>query len=220
MAFTKRMTALLGRVSEVDIDRNRARIRSLILGLARDGETLRPFEVFRDMLEEQLAGLVFTAHPTFGFSEDGWQTAGAVLARQDVDIGAGAMMPPGHSPSLEDERVMAGEAIRHTRDAIREASRITLEIAAELYPDDWRSLTPGFITVATWVGFDLDGRTDIGWQESLKFRYLLALDGLAALEGCLDSIEVEGDALPHIEAVGVGLKSFSANFSLGLGARE
>ena len=60
---------------------------------------------------------------------------------------------------------------------MRRALRVAIDVAAELYPHDYRRLGRRFITVATWVGFDLDGRTDIGWSKSLSCRYQLALAG-------------------------------------------
>ena len=40
----------------------------------------------------------------------------------------------------------------------------------EIYPDRWRELTPRLMTVASWVGYDLDGRSDIGWTMTLNKR--------------------------------------------------
>jgi phosphoenolpyruvate carboxylase len=113
---------------------------------------------------------------------------------------------------------MANEAILNARRAIGEAYRVALAVAAELYPEDWRLLVPAFATVATWVGFDLDGRTDIGWSKSLEFRYLLALDGLEVLDRTLDGMTIEGDAAAHLATIRGGIASFRANFSLGLDA--
>lgn len=217
-AFRRRLDVLSGRVSENDAGCNRTRIRDLIRQLAQDGKALRPFAAFQEVLEEQLAGLVFTAHPTFGFSEEGWNATATILAGKKAKLGADAISPPRASPTLEDELHLATEAIRHTRKAVRDAYWIALSVAAELYPEDWRTLTPGFATIATWVGFDLDGRTDIGWSKSLEFRYLLALDGLEALGQSLDGLTLKEEPASHVEAVREGLECFRANFSLGLGA--
>lgn len=217
-AFERRLAAVVARVSELDAQRNQGRIRALIEGLAHDGEARLPFMAFQKIIEEQLAGIVFTAHPTFGFSEEGWQAAGTILAGGKADIGAAEVSPPWASPSLDQELRMANDAILNARRAIGVVYRVTLAVSAELYPQDWRALVPAFVTVATWVGFDLDGRTDIGWSKSLEFRYLLALDGLAVLDQNLDAVAVEGEASAHVETVRAGLESFRANFTLGLDA--
>jgi phosphoenolpyruvate carboxylase len=67
------------------------------------------------------------------------------------------------------------------RRAIRRALRVAVDVAAELYPREYADLGPCIVTVATWVGFDLDGRTDIGWSRSLSCRYRLALAGIEEL---------------------------------------
>jgi phosphoenolpyruvate carboxylase len=46
---------------------------------------------------------------------------------------------------------------------LHELYRVALDVARERYPEQWRILVPRLITVASWVGFDLDGRSDIGW---------------------------------------------------------
>ncbi|MCH8861139.1 MAG: phosphoenolpyruvate carboxylase [Proteobacteria bacterium] len=217
-AFERRLQAVAAQVSELDQKKNRARIKKLIEGLAHDGKALLPFAAFRELLEGQLAGIVFTAHPTFGFSEEGWRAAGAILAGEKPTLNAEAVAPPKTSPTLDEELRLANEAIGQTREAIRKANRIALGVAAALYPEDWRVLVPTFATVATWVGFDLDGRTDIGWSKSLEFRYLLAVDGLQALEQSLDRVSADGDAAVQIKIVRAGLESFRANFTLGLDA--
>ena len=82
---------------------------------------------------------------------------------------------------------------------MRRVLRVAVEVAAELYPNDYRRLVPRFFTAATWVGFDLDGRTDIGWNRSLSCRYQLALAGLEELHGSLrDLRERHAEATPAI----------------------
>ena len=217
-AFERRLAAVATQVSELDSKKNRARIQKMIESLAHEGKTLLPFAAFRELLEGQLAGIVFTAHPTFGFSEEGWRAASAILAGKKPKLGPAAVSPPHASPTLDEELHMANEAIQHARGAIRVAVRVALDVAARIYPEDWRALVPAFATVATWVGFDLDGRTDIGWSKSLEFRYLLAVDGLDVLNRNLDRVAAEGDAATQVEIVRAGLASFRANFTLGMDA--
>ena len=48
--------------------------------------------------------------------------------------------------------------------------RITLDVAADSIPNAGRELTPVMMTVASWVGFDTDGRSDIGWSNAFERR--------------------------------------------------
>jgi phosphoenolpyruvate carboxylase len=38
------------------------------------------------------------------------------------------------------------------------------------WPQQWRSLRPMPMRFASWVGYDMDGRTDIGWNTCIRYR--------------------------------------------------
>ncbi len=210
---------------------NEARVRDLIAALAVDGAERVPFERFAALLGTELAGIVFTAHPTFSLSSEandialGLVRSGAVSPRPGGGNAAATRGPRVHrleAPSLQEELDASTAAIRNLRNALRRLLRIAVDVAAELYPGDYRRLRPAFFTVATWVGFDLDGRTDIGWNRSLSCRYQLALTGLEELDAALAAIR---DAYPESAAVGEtldviarSLAAFSESFTIGLDA--
>ena len=77
-----------------------------------------------------------------------------------------------------------------------------LEVAEELYPLEWRQLTPRLVTIASWVGYDLDGRSDIGWTDTLHMhlrghgeRLRLTLEEVASIRSAALSHEPAGQAL-------------------------
>ena len=45
-----------------------------------------------------------------------------------------------------------------------------IEVARTAWPDRWTELTPSPIILSTWGGYDTDGRTDIGWWDTLRLR--------------------------------------------------
>ncbi|KGM32603.1 phosphoenolpyruvate carboxylase, partial [Inquilinus limosus] len=63
--------------------------------------------------------------------------------------------------------------IANARAALGRAWGILLDVAREAYPKDWRGLTPRLVTLASWVGYDLDGRSDIRWTDTLHKRLLV-----------------------------------------------
>lgn len=201
---------------------NLNRLRGLIKRLADDeNRGLIPFGEFSRLLSQELAGLVLTAHPTFALSDTARHWALDLIAGLSEQQEQLSHLRPLRSPTLDEELAQSEQAILNIRRAIREITGLAIDVAAELYPDDYRSFAPGFITVATWVGFDLDGRTDIGWSKSLEFRYRLALSGLAELSELLTTIELvaEGDGAPLIEpltATRQGLDTFKSCFELGI----
>jgi phosphoenolpyruvate carboxylase len=181
----QRRAERLGRYSgETDLDRNIETLRDIIRKQTRNaaGET-RPFEEFRAWVERGLFGIVITAHPTFEISADLMRSLSALAIKrkdgQPLDLPgydailadvAGAPHRPEKSLTLKREQELALEAIANIQTALRRAYRLVLDVAAETYPDDWSSLTPRLITVASWVGFDTDGRTDIGWTQAFERR--------------------------------------------------
>lgn len=141
---------------------NEFRLKELIEKLAQcpGGGTLA-FADFSHLLSQELGGLVLTAHPSFSLSELARRRVHALISGKDTDDDWPGSLHPTRSPTLDEELAQSEEAILNIRRAIRTIFKVALKVAAEIYPDEYADLTPGFVTVASWVGFDLDGRTPI-----------------------------------------------------------
>lgn len=196
LARADRFGAYLG---EADPRANRAALDQLFETLAVQG-----FEAFDAALRRPAFGVVFTAHPTFAL--------GHALSLALVELATGrtrddrplddagraareqlARTTP-HGPpeglSLDLEHAWSVEALENAWDALETARASALGVARRHWPDRWRTLSPQLSTLATWVGFDTDGRTDVTWLVSLekrldlKRRAILRLrEALAALPG-------------------------------------
>ena len=126
-----------------------------------------PFAQYRALLETPRFAAVFTAHPTFSLPPE----TGAALA----EAASGAAFPQGLShrppaPTLAEEFRQAGAAIARGRDAIDLLTEALLQAARSVWPDRWTTLVPRPVLLASWVGYDTDGRTDIGWWDTLRLR--------------------------------------------------
>jgi phosphoenolpyruvate carboxylase len=122
---------------------------------------------FRADIERTRFAAVFTAHPTFAhpplvFAALAETASGAAPARFDTHRPT--------RPSLQQEFDAAVGAIQHGRDALDTLNRALLSEARHVWPDKWADLLPRPITLASWVGYDTDGRTDIGWWDTLRLR--------------------------------------------------
>jgi phosphoenolpyruvate carboxylase len=182
--FETRAAKLSRYSGETDPDRNAQIIRGIAQGRTRapDGSTV-PFEDFRAWAESDLFGIVMTAHPTFEISHPLMQRLSALaIGRKDgkpldeagrVRILAEVAAKP-HGPDspldLKREQELALFAVGHIHLALRQVYRIIFDVAAEAYPDRWTELTPLLVTIASWVGFDTDGRADIGWSNAFERR--------------------------------------------------
>ncbi|NQU60061.1 MAG: phosphoenolpyruvate carboxylase [Rhodospirillales bacterium] len=208
-AFTYRARKLRDYVGECSGAENETLLKELFEAQTRDADG-KPvaFEVFQKAVEREAFGIVITAHPTFSISKrltrilaelathgnggnGGNGDENDLAGKSLVDlIGEAAITAHGDPDAitLDDEMAFALMAIGNIRRALRRAYRVLFAVAQRTYPDDWQRLTPKLLTVASWVGYDLDGRADISWADSLKQRMTverLALeDYLGALEDC------------------------------------
>ena len=184
-SFAYRAQRLRGYIGRIDPDANDAAMRALFEARTRDAEGNRvAFEAFRAIVERVVVGVVFTAHPTFGMAPALTTALGALAAGRDEDgqplsdAARDALLamavttrhgpPPGISLAVEETQ--AEVAIAHAQGALARVAGIVLDVAAEAWPDDWTKLTPRLVSLATWVGYDIDGRSDIGWTATLRAR--------------------------------------------------
>ncbi len=182
--FKTRAEKLSRYSGETDPERNTAIIREIVARqtLAGERET-KPFEDFKAWAERDLFGIVITAHPTFEISSELMQSLSALaIGRKDGKaIGPGGreallaeVAAKPHGPDkvldLKREQELALFAIGNIHRALRLVYGIVLDVAREVYPEHWTELTPSLITVASWVGFDTDGRSDIGWSNAFERR--------------------------------------------------
>ncbi len=137
----------------------------------------RGFEEFRKAAETALAGIVFTAHPTFALGAAKRDLAAAYPVSGDEGAKAawrerlaGLSGGPGDEITLRYEHGEAQKAIIHAQDAVRELNAAILRVARERFPNRWPSLKLAPLSIASWVGYDLDGRTDIHWGETIRIR--------------------------------------------------
>ena len=142
-----------------------------------------PFAQFRRAVERTRFSAVFTAHPTFSLP----YPVGDALARAaSGEIGSACFTS--HRPlpvTLEDEFDQAHAAIARGRDAIDLLTGALLDAARETWAGRWLDLAPRPVTLTTWVGYDTDGRNDIGWWDTLRLRLRMKLYQLERVEAQL-----------------------------------
>ncbi len=126
-----------------------------------------PFRTYRDAVERTRFAAVFTAHPTFSLPP----RIAAALAGAATGIPAPSF--ESHrpvKPTLAEEFEQAVGAIARGRDAVDTLTAALLEAAASTWGERWRGLVPRPVIMTSWVGYDTDGRTDIGWWDTLRIR--------------------------------------------------
>ncbi len=158
------------------------------------------FARFRDAVETPRGGLVLTGHPTFALSRD-LRDAMATQATDATPASAAALETAiaretadwGQQISLAGEHDEVQNALANAQAALRQHARRVLDTARRAFPGDWRRLRPALPTLASWVGYDLDGRTDIHWSQSVAFRLAEKALQLARYRDRIDAIMADHD---------------------------
>jgi len=145
---------------------------------------------FRARWERPLLHAVFTAHPTFLLSPgDADAVASAALADNPREATVCAVPGTGPAITLEFEHGEAMAAIERAASARDAINARLLTHARARWPGRWLDFRPLPFRFASWVGYDMDGRTDIGWTTSILFRLrekVRRLDSYAAALAAID----------------------------------
>ncbi|HJS86783.1 MAG TPA: phosphoenolpyruvate carboxylase [Acetobacteraceae bacterium] len=187
-AFRDRARRLATYVGGTDIAANEAALVAVAQTVLRPDPSDSPvrWAEFRANVTRPRYAAVFTAHPTFALSPE----AAASLAA----IASGAADMPdlaSHRPppiTLADEFARAVAAISNGRDALDRFNDALLATASKAWPERWTALLPCPIVLSSWVGYDIDGRTDIGWADTLKLRLRMKMMQLKRLAGQLSDL--------------------------------
>lgn len=156
---------------------------------------------------------VFTAHPVFALRHDMSMRLCHEAESGDNKRAEGGdkKMPEGAydqrlEVTLGDEHDEAMNAIRNARAAICGINAAILDQRKSSQPTNWRTDLPQMLGVSTWVGYDLDGRSDISWADSFRLRlaekaealsiYLadLSASNIAAAQPIIDKLQAEHTA--------------------------
>ncbi|ACL59371.1 phosphoenolpyruvate carboxylase [Methylobacterium nodulans ORS 2060] len=141
------------------------------------GETADDFEAVRARIGRPRFAAVFTAHPTFGMPKavahllaEAASTPSPEARRGLLTEAAALSSRPDPVITLNDEFEQARFSVQHGRAALDGLNEALLRAARERWPDRWLELVPQPVVIASWVGCDTDGRTDIGWWDTLRYR--------------------------------------------------
>ena len=177
-ARAEKLQAYCAPISESE---NQAALTRIFTALALKARQQNPdstqtaFEHFQAEFSRARVGIVFTAHPTFAVDVRVLRlisklAGGHPLSDQQQTLLETQDHRPQEPPKLETENQQIEQAIAGARQALRQMLEILFKVAQTHFPDEWTHLTPCLADVATWVGGDIDGRTDIGWSQSFSLR--------------------------------------------------
>ena len=169
-ACVRRARSLRQRIGYEDQSATLKDFTSYIEKTAAEAKTL---EKFGARWTRPRTGIVLTAHPTFGLSDALYRRMVEIAVAEDAgNVTIGLPHRPEPSLTLQHEHKCAQDAIRNLRDAYEELLHGFYSVASNKFGDKAFSLRPRLTTMASWIGYDLDGRTDISWSFSFHVRLL------------------------------------------------
>ncbi|MDG6080096.1 phosphoenolpyruvate carboxylase [Erythrobacter litoralis] len=189
---------LIGELEGQSLDARAEKLRYLVSpeSASRRLDDLCPidgdFERWRARWEHPHMHVVFTAHPTFLLTAA--QTNAVAEAASHGGEVAGIEEGERPAITLDSEHADAMAALANAQDARDRIVERALACASQDWPDRWREMQPEPFRFASWVGYDMDGRTDITWYTSIRFRLSEKAQRLARYAKSLAAID-EGHPL-------------------------
>lgn len=192
MSFDE-IKALAGRLMDRACVRRARRLREKV-GYVDQATTLKDFtsyvekianeagsiKAFSERWDRARTGIVLTAHPTFALSDALYRRMVEIAVADPAgDVTIGLPHAPERELTLQHEYKCAQEAIRNLRNAYEELLHGFYSVASQKFGDAAFKLRPKLTTLASWIGYDLDGRTDIAWTFSFQVRLLEKRGALA-----------------------------------------
>ncbi len=169
-AFAGRAARLAAYVGGTDTAATRRAMAQLAERLVRPdpADSPVPLARFRALVERPRFAAVFTAHPTFSLPAEIGQALAETASGRAPEVCFASHRSPG--VTLEQEFAQAARAIAHGRDALDALTAAILSAARASWPNRWTEIVPAPVILTSWVGYDTDGRTDIGWWDTLRLR--------------------------------------------------
>ena len=217
-----------GLVAELECDAlmSRAgRLRQLVAGEVEPGITARKaaeanedFAAFRSHWEQPQLHAVFTAHPTFLLTPGQAQAVDeAAASPKPVDRQVCMVSAARPKITLGFEHEQAMKAIANAQGARDRLVAGLLEEARRRWPENWLGFAPLPFRFASWVGYDMDGRTDIKWFHSIGFRLSEKAERLGRYVASLEKVDAEhpllGTLRPAAEYAAERAQDFAADLS-------
>jgi len=194
-------------VSPIDLTANDAALAAL----TADDD----FSSFAARWQHPQAHIVFTAHPTFLLSRA--QTAAVAAAVSSGDIAEATVCVAPHARDVITLDYEHAEAMKAMAAGHKARARITgqlYDLARSRFPRMWRKLEPLPFRFATWVGYDMDGRTDISWSTCLRYRLAEKAQRLESYAADLAAVAPEVSA--RLARAGAYAREMSALFATDL----
>ncbi|MGB3753844.1 MAG: phosphoenolpyruvate carboxylase [Parerythrobacter sp.] len=205
-SLTSRARQLRQRVEPVDEAANQVAIAALC--------DTQDFDAFRARWQHPAMHAVFTAHPTFLLTPGQIDAvADAAQDGKEARCVTGVERP---AITLRYEHGRAMSAIANAQDARDRIVATVLDEAATRWPDRMAEIAPLPFRFASWVGYDMDGRTDIRWFDSIGFRLDEKAQRIGRYADALRAIDSDHPVVSELDAAHEYARNRARDFAADL----
>ena len=85
---------------------------------------------------------------------------------------------PEKNISLDFEHSLSISALKNLQLSLKSFYKIVIKVAKEFYPNNYHEIHPQILRLHTWVGYDVDGRGDIFWNNTFSKRLKVKIEQL------------------------------------------
>ncbi|MEE2694995.1 MAG: phosphoenolpyruvate carboxylase [Pseudomonadota bacterium] len=184
-SFGLRADRLKSYMGTTNKKKNIAAIRKIVRSLAyKKQERLIDFKEFNEKLNKEIFGIVLTAHPTFGMTYSMMMELAKlstmtkdnnkILSDKELKAIVKSVFKTEQRPekniTLDFEHSLSISALKFLQQSLKTFYKVILEVSKEFYPNDFHNIKPQIFRLHSWVGYDVDGRGDISWNDSFSKR--------------------------------------------------
>ena len=185
----------------LDTEKNKKKIAQIVKSLAFDNKSQITFTEFNMKIREEIFGIVFTAHPTFGTTYEMMKELAnlAIYGFSNKDKNQKKLKSiikqifkteqrPEKNITLDYEHSLSMVALEFLQESLETFYSVFLKVSQDLYPNEYHKIEPKILRLNTWVGYDVDGRGDIFWNNSYAKRLLVKINQLKIYKKKVDHI--------------------------------
>jgi phosphoenolpyruvate carboxylase len=211
-ALQSRAHRLHSLLAPMDIAENQKRFATMVEASAADGD----FAAFSARWGRPLQHVVFTGHPTFLLTTAEADAVALAASQDSIEPAMCVINTARTAVTLASEHSDVLEAMRQAQAARDKMVATILSAAAKAWPAHWRKLSPMPFRFATWVGYDMDGRTDIGWSTSIRHRLFEKAERLAGYRARLATVTIARELCATLAAAEADARAMAELFAASL----
>ena len=190
-SFGLRADRLKSYIGKIDKNQNIEIIKRIIKDLAFEEKKKITFHEFNRKISKEIFGIVLTAHPTFGMTYNMMLELAKLATSKNnnknltdkelkgiVKEVFKTEQRPEKKITLDFEHGLSMSALKFLQASLRTFYEVIIDASKKLFPSDYHRITPQIFRLHTWVGYDVDGRGDIFWNDSFSKRLKVKVEQL------------------------------------------